>query len=76
MICRANGGQVKRRENVGGEKGDMIPGNWEGGSDARTMGFSFTYEHLEVNQKPWRISIILQTRECSAPDGITIQFII
>jgi hypothetical protein len=27
MICRANGGKVKRRGNVGGEKGDMIPGN-------------------------------------------------
>jgi hypothetical protein len=27
MICRANGGKVRRRENVGGEKGDIFLGN-------------------------------------------------
>jgi hypothetical protein len=27
MICRFNGSKVGRRENVGGEEGDMFPGN-------------------------------------------------
>lgn len=27
MICQANGGKVRRRENVGGEKGDIFLGN-------------------------------------------------
>jgi hypothetical protein len=27
MICRANGGKPRLRENAGGEKGDMLPGN-------------------------------------------------